>query len=262
MAIPYFVCDSVREAVQHENLTPVTFDLKDGHTFWTDYNTATLTENKISALVLVHLYGYIHPDTEAIAEFCTQNKIRLIHDVAQGYGIDESKLKGGGAIIYSFGPGKSTIAAEGGLVAKMDEPFYRKHVKTIRPNTWLHWIANQRAKIFIRSRSYEYKSGRLQQVWKKIIFKLHHSSVGNSFFSMTKYQLSMASYIISQLSSLGPERKLRYHILKEALTNHPLLHLPEENGEGLYFKVVVFNFSDNQKLIEHLKANHVPFFGS
>src|ERR1700751_2805109 len=121
VAIPAFVCDSVKYAVEQEKLTPVLFDLKPDNSFWTFYDLEYIKLENIKTVVLVHLYGFIHPDTKEIVEFCKNNNIKLIHDSAQSYGIDEKFLNEGDGIVYSFGPGKSTTAAGGAWIKILEE---------------------------------------------------------------------------------------------------------------------------------------------
>ncbi|HXU27334.1 MAG TPA: DegT/DnrJ/EryC1/StrS family aminotransferase, partial [Bacteroidia bacterium] len=89
VAIPAFVCDSVKYAVEQEKLTPIQFDLKTENSFWTSYDLNRIKTENIKVVILVHLYGFVHPDTLEIVDFCERNNIKIIHDAAQSYGIDE-----------------------------------------------------------------------------------------------------------------------------------------------------------------------------
>src|SRR3990167_9229671 len=114
VAIPAFVCDSVSRAVILEGLVPVFFDLIDA-TFWTDYEEKKIKDENIKAVIVVHLYGFIHPASERITRFCRDSQIKLIHDAAQSFGINESLLAAdNNGVFYSFGPGKSSTACCGG----------------------------------------------------------------------------------------------------------------------------------------------------
>lgn len=99
--IPIFVCDSLKKSVIKEGLEPFYIDLKADGTFWADYSNISQQAGQIAAVILVHLYGYLHPDTEIIMNECKQHHLPLIHDAAQSFGIDENKLTYSSGIVYS-----------------------------------------------------------------------------------------------------------------------------------------------------------------
>src|SRR6185437_7507888 len=202
IAIPAFVCDSVKFAVEQEKFTAVLLDLKPDNTFWTSYNIDYIKSENIKAVILVHLYGFIHPDSAEIIDLCKKNNIKLIHDAAQSYGIDEKLLNNGNGIVYSFGPGKSTTAAGGAWIKVLEE---NNNIYSLSKPTFLSF-QSAKAKFFLKSRIFGYKFSKYESLLNKILSKIN----SNVIFSMSGFQLKMASYSISKLNEIRPFRKKRY----------------------------------------------------
>ena len=85
---------------------------------------------RTKAVIVVHLYGQIAPETEPIAELCRQRGIALIEDAAQAFG---AQYRGGAGIgsfglcaCVSFYPTKNLGAwGDAGMVVTRDEAFAR-----------------------------------------------------------------------------------------------------------------------------------------
>lgn len=104
---------------------------------WADIDLATRVVNLESikkcvnshtkAIIVVHLYGYIIPDIEAIASFARDNGILLIEDVAQALGTEIHGKKAGtfGDFgIFSFHSHKNiTTLGEGGMLTVKSEKY-------------------------------------------------------------------------------------------------------------------------------------------
>jgi len=97
---------------------------------------------KTKAIVVVHLYGFIIPDIEEIAEFCKEHNILLIEDVAQAMGtsIDGKKAGTFGDFgIFSFHSHKNiTTLGEGGMLVVKDKK-YADIIPMIRHNGHCGW---------------------------------------------------------------------------------------------------------------------------
>jgi dTDP-4-amino-4,6-dideoxygalactose transaminase len=259
IAVPAFVCDSVVRAVLSEGLTPVFFDLKKNCGFWTDYDIEKITEQRIAAIILVHLYGFIHPDTDALVRFCKEKNIKLINDAAQCYGAPISGILGGNGIVYSFGPGKSTTAAGGGMIDRMDKTF---HGRNASPGSWFrNFFANQKAIFFLKSRIYGYKMSQLGKIVYRILITTDNLLFDKSIiYQMTKFQRKAANYTMLQLEKANNERKLRHEVIAEALKNHSLLSLAYDDGKGMYFKIVLHTKGNSGHLSQYFKNNSLPYF--
>jgi perosamine synthetase len=100
-----------------------------------DLNTRVITlktikkcvTSKTKAIVVVHLYGFIIPDIEEIANFAKENNILLIEDVAQAMGTNINDKKAGtfGDFgIFSFHSHKNmTTLGEGGMLTVKDKKY-------------------------------------------------------------------------------------------------------------------------------------------
>jgi dTDP-4-amino-4,6-dideoxygalactose transaminase len=253
VAIPAFVCSSVKQAVEAENLTPILFDLKPEDTFWTSYDFNLVSELKIKAIILVHLYGFVHPDAEDIANFCEGNNIKLIHDAAQSYGINEQYLMKGDGIVYSSGPGKSTAAAGGAWIKN-------HHIRTlfqVNKSPLLHF-QNLRARLFLKSRMYGYCLNNYEKALRLILNKIYVNQTG--IYTMSSFQLKMTSYLISNLSIISILRNERYFLLEEAIKNNPFFKIICKDSNGLNFKIVFFVLEDIDRFKLFLTQNKIPYF--
>jgi dTDP-4-amino-4,6-dideoxygalactose transaminase len=259
VAIPAFVCESVVRAVLSEGLIPVFFDLKKNGGFWTDYDFEKITEQKIAAIILVHLYGFIHPDTETVVRFCKEKNIKLINDAAQCYGALVNDISGGDGIVYSFGPGKSTTAAGGGMIDRMDKTFFNENAS--RGSRFRNFFANQKAIFFLKSRIYGYKMSQLGKIGHRILIKMDNLFFDKTvIYQMTKFQCKAANYIMLQLPKVNNERKIRHEVIAQALKNHSLLSIAYDDGKGMYFKLVLYTKGNSGHLSKYLKSNSVPYF--
>ncbi|MBN2782745.1 MAG: DegT/DnrJ/EryC1/StrS family aminotransferase [Campylobacterales bacterium] len=94
------------------------------------------------AIVVVHLYGFIIPEIEDIANFAKENGIFLIEDVAQAMGteIDEKKAGTFGDFgVFSFHSHKNiTTLGEGGMLIVKDKKF-ADILPMLRHNGHLAW---------------------------------------------------------------------------------------------------------------------------
>ncbi len=249
VAVPLFVCDSLKEAVIKEHLQPLYLDIKESN-YWTNYDLELIEKQNVKAIILVHLYGFIHPDTNAVSQFCKENGVLLIHDMAQCYGTDESLLTYG-SIIYSFGPGKSTTAAGGGLIKTIDEKFYTSQINNPP------WWANIKSGLFFKSRVFGYKFSVLDKLWQAV---LSRCALGKSIETMSGNQKDAAEYVMEIVNGKTKVRKEKYGVLSDSITNNPELTIAYDDNEGLYFKCVINVKRDVQKFKEYLRSNAVPFF--
>ncbi len=253
VALPLYVCDSLKEAVLKEGFEPLYLDLKPDGTFWADYNSELLLKEKPTAIILVHLYGFLHPDTISVMNFCKANKLFLIHDAAQSNGIDESVLTYSSGLVYSFGPGKSSTAAGGAIVKGLDEKFYSAHCENVSEFS----LQKLKAELFLKSRIYGYKFSLADKIMQKIIYRFKEKA---SIKAMTNFQKAAAAVALDLVKKKTGERRARYKVLEEAVKANTLFTVPFDNGKGLSFKIVLSVKENNLKFKEYLRKNNVPFF--
>ena len=255
IAIPAFVCNSVRRAVCEEHLSPTPFDLKP-NSFWTDYNEQQLLDQKVEGIVLVHLYGYLHPDSQQIEALAKKHNIPLLHDLAQCHGVDESALASSLPRVYSFSQGKPTTGAFGGLIHNLDAGFYKSNIKRELNPTLRKMAVTQ----FMKSRIYGYT----RTIWDN--FTLRFLRLASVFrrrgllTAMTDFQKKVAGEAIRLQAEHLPERKKRYQRLVEAAQSTGKLKAAIHDANGLFFKAVFFATGDVAELRNYLKSNAIPFF--
>lgn len=260
IAIPAFVCESVAEAVVEENFIPVLLDLKNDFSFWTEYDKEKMKAASCKVVILAHLYGFIHPDSEAIVDFCKKNSIFLIQDAAQSYGIDKQKISAGNGIVYSFGPGKSTTAANGAMIEKCNMEFYKKNITQIQNHFVKKELVNAKSKLFLKSRIYGNKLSLKDKISAKVVLKFSVNATSTQIFSMTNYQRSIAATSIQLLSSILPVRKANYALLQKGVKTNTKFSIPYESVDGLCFKCIVFVKTEAQEFKNYLYLNNVPYF--
>lgn len=251
IAIPAFVCPAVKEAVLAEGFEPVLLDLKDDRTFWTDHNPEELKGN-VKAIVLTHLYGFIHPDTNAIVSFCKENGIHLVHDAAQSYGIDEAELGKNALLVYSFGPGKSTTAAGGGWIKGINENIYKESIslKYTAADEW-------RSELFLKSRIYGYELNFADKIKKKVAGPAKGKK---QIYAMSPFQRRAATLALSGLSKAAIQRRSNYSILSSAVEKSNGLFIPYNDKKGLCFKLIAGVKNNPAQFAAYLEKNQVPFF--
>jgi dTDP-4-amino-4,6-dideoxygalactose transaminase len=253
IAIPIHVCDALKNAVLIEGFEPYYLDLKNDGSFWANYDIKTLKSSEIDAVILVHLYGFIHPDTNELMNYCQKLNIPLIHDAAQSYGIDEKKLNYGFGIVYSFGPGKSTTAAGGAVVKGLKNEFYTNQTTPEKDLS----IQTVQSKLFFKSRIYGYSFSLKEKIMKFIFSRINPSK---EIRTMTSFQKKAALAAIKQIETKKEKRIKNYFFLKTELLKNSFIQLSYDYQEGLFFKMILTVKSDPKNLKSYLEKNQVPYF--
>ncbi len=253
VALPVYVCDSLKQAVLAEGFTPVYLDLKNDGSFWADYHLLTAYTDAVSAVILVHLYGFIHPDTEAVMKFCESKSIFLLHDAAQSYGINTAAFTYSAGIVYSFGPGKSTTAAQGGLIEGIDPGSYPANLPEPAPIS----VQTLRSRLFLKSRIYGYNYTRWDKLTEKLLSLIPEPT---SIQRMTAFQKKAAWTSMLASGDSKETRRANYTVLADAIAQNPLLELAFEARDGLHFKLVLKSKGGVNKLKAYLTNNQVAWF--
>ncbi|MBF0438937.1 MAG: DegT/DnrJ/EryC1/StrS aminotransferase family protein [Magnetococcales bacterium] len=125
VALPALICPSVVSAICAEGMVPDFVDIEPDLQVMA-FNRDAFACRGFNLILLPHLYGMAHPQTQAIRDFAGNAGIPLIHDVAQSYGLTHDgvpmvMLDQGG--LYSFGAGKASTAATGALVYGLKDAF-------------------------------------------------------------------------------------------------------------------------------------------
>ncbi|MFL5752133.1 MAG: DegT/DnrJ/EryC1/StrS family aminotransferase [Bacteroidia bacterium] len=248
VGIPAFCCKEVISAVREEGFTPYYFDMEKPGTYWALYDEKKVIEANIKAIIVTHLYGYVHPFTKEIVDMCARNNVKLIHDAAQSFGIDTSDF-GDHPVVYSFGPGKSTTAALGGEVLNV-----RTHPGIKTKSFW----DNQEARFFFNTRLFGTEQKRSHFLFKKLYDRFKKKKSG--FFELSAFQKEKALQAKAIALNKRKEREERYLILKDAVSKLNSVSIAYETKAGLFFKVVLYVNKNVENFIKYLEENKVPHF--
>lgn len=252
VAIPAFVCHSVKRAVTNAGCVPYYLDLKSDGTFHSAYVPEKLKEANVAVVVLVHLYGYLHPDTKMVEEYCLLNNILLIHDLAQSYGLDENQFHDNFPKVYSFGPGKSTTAAGGAIIRWRSNQLI--NVKLPSANI----VQDIRAHFFVNSRLYGYQRNSIELFIEKVMDKfIGHR---NPITQMSTFQKKLAGYMISNFEAITAEREKRWEIIDMACRQNKYIKNPLPQVPSLGFKYVISAFGHEQSFQQYLMKEQIPFY--
>ena len=127
VAIPNNVCMNVLLPIYFSNNTPLFVDIEKS-TLGIDISG--LTGDSCDALIAVHAYGNVC-NIQGIQNFCRQNGIFMIEDVAVAQGLsieDESLGSFGDVSILSFGSGKVIDIGHGGAILTDSDIIYSRLV--------------------------------------------------------------------------------------------------------------------------------------
>lgn len=246
--VPAFVCDSVKSAIYNAGLKPYYIDLISESSFWSDYNLKLVTENNIKVILLTHLFGEIHPQNKNIIKFSKDNKVYLIHDACQSYGINEKSLKNG-SIIYSFGPGKSTTAGGGGAIKINGKNIIKNTIN--KPS----FSSKIRSKIFFKKRIFNYKINLIDRLLWQILIRIKSRNIS----AMSKFQIQCANYIMSKTNNIESARKQKFNLLHDYLQSSPKIIVLNNIKCGILYKMVLL-VKDGHEFSEYLHMNSVPFY--
>lgn len=110
VALPNLTFWATYEAVIHVGATPILIDVHDNHL---QMNTEELFEVHdkcpLNACILVHLFGWCHPELITVRALCKKKGILLIEDGAQAFGVaihNNSVFKDAELATLSFYPSK------------------------------------------------------------------------------------------------------------------------------------------------------------
>lgn len=255
IAIPAFVCSSVVKAVNKAGCVPYYLDLFE-HSYHANYDLQLLQKENIKVVILVHLYGQLHPQTEELKQYCKEHNIFLIHDAAQSYGINKKALEGY-PVVYSFGPGKSSAAAQGAIIENIAVDDI---LKVTEPPKYPVFTDRLSQKFFL-DRMYKKKvknvgwwSNKVDSFAWRLLNKRK-----DVFERMTVYQCRVAESVMELVEVKKQERIDRYQFLESIFQKKDSIKVLKSEGDNLAFKIVV-EADDRKKFASYLKQNKVPYY--
>lgn len=108
VAMPNLTFWATYEAVVRVGATPVLLDIDDS--LQLSYDELRVQKRRFDAVILVHLYGWCSPHLQEIRDYCHRQRITLIEDAAQAFGVytaeNESVFRGAHISTLSFYPAK------------------------------------------------------------------------------------------------------------------------------------------------------------
>ena len=122
--IPTNTCLATANAAFFAGGKPVLADIKPGTYFLDPDEVRRLISEKTRAVIVVHIAGYVPPETEEIKRICEERGIPLVEDCAHGLGASyNGKIAGtfGLAGCFSFSPTKIITTGVGGIIATEDD---------------------------------------------------------------------------------------------------------------------------------------------
>ncbi|MBF0212783.1 MAG: DegT/DnrJ/EryC1/StrS aminotransferase family protein [Magnetococcales bacterium] len=215
IAVPALICPTVISAIRAEGMIADFVDI-DPELQMMAFDAEQFSRRGFDLILLPHLYGLPHPRTREIRAFARSSATPLIHDAAQSFGVTLDgvplvTLDQGG--LYSFGPGKSTTAATGGLVYGL-APEWATRFGLDRLGYW-----DPAARFFLRRRAglSAGVSGLLAGI----------GVAGRRGWHASRLQAQAGNWVIHQLPRIEAERRANWMALREWL-GHELIGLPAE----------------------------------
>lgn len=231
------LCNSVTTALLKAGFKPYYFDIN--NEFVLDFNEQFFLESGIKVLILPHLYGALHPDTEKIIKWCKDNSVFIISDTAQSFGLKYNgrpTIEIGDGGVYSFGFGKASTCAGGAVVYNLNkEVFYSR-------NSILKIINNKLSKIKLASRTYSLMKSK-KNFFSKKIFEIITNVINSYSIDINKIQYNSLKKLIEKKEEIKTRRNNNYDVLKNNL-NPDYFHIPDSFCNSLKFKFVFTINSD------------------
>lgn len=221
-AVPALICPEVPGALAAEGLEPAWIDI-DPEWFFMAFDRDVFFRHRLGLIVLPHLYGMRHPQTAEITAFARDNRIPLIHDAAQSFGLTWNGVpiieqdQGG---LVSFGAGKSTTAATGAWVFGISDAVAERY----RLDRFRRW--DPQSDFFLRQRM-GFAVRRPWGWWP-----------GAHSFRASRIQVRAARAVLARFDRINERRKANWDALAALLP-------PERYGEApsrrAYFKYLLYS---------------------
>ena len=189
------------------------------------------------AVVVVHLYGFIIPDIKEIAEFCKENNILLIEDVAQAMGTEiDGKKSGtfGDFGVFSFHSHKNiTTLGEGGMLV-VREKKYADIIPMLRHNGHCGW---------------EYER---PNYWTPAMGNVDLPTLNDEYLMPNNYCLgevecALGAKLLDRLDEMNEQKRKRALYFIDSLQEYKILkfHRVEDNRHNYHLLVAYVN--DNKR---------------
>lgn len=219
VAIPVLICPTVVAAIFAEGLQPVFMDVDpEGHQMI--FHRDHFHKSALDALILPHLYGMRHPQTQEVMAYAEGQNIPLLHDAAQSYGLQwqgRPLMEHNQGGFESFGPGKSTTAATGARVYGLGEAFAAEWGL----HRWRWWNGHEKG--FMRQRM----GLTVKERW---LVRSGHS------MRACRLQVRAANLVMKRFSAIESKRLGQWRRLQEIVGRELYGEIPEGRS---YYKYII-----------------------
>lgn len=183
------------------------------------------------AIVVVHLYGFIIPDIEAIAIFAKENGILLIEDVAQALGTEINGKKAGtfGDFgIFSFHSHKNiTTLGEGGMIT-VQSPKYADIIPMLRHNGHCGF-------------DYERSDYWIPAMSNLDLPHLNGHNLMPNNYCLGEVECALGTKLLGRLTTINEQKRQRALYFIDALSEFPILQFHRvDNTQHNYHLLVAY----------------------
>lgn len=223
------------------------FIKKGGTPVWADIdkNTRVITlehikqcvSSKTKAIVVVHLYGFIIPDIQEIANFAKENNILLIEDVAQAMGTEINHKKAGtfGDFgVFSFHSHKNiTTLGEGGMIILKNKKF-AEILPMLRHNGHCAWEFER------------------ENYWTPAMGNVDIPALDGEYLMPNNYCLgevecALGIQLLERIDTINQEKRVRAIEFIKALKSYDLLEFHTENSIKHNYHLLAATVKNNKR---------------
>lgn len=247
VGLPPLLCNTVTIAILKAKLEPYYLDINNDYIL--NFDEQSFNKAGIRALILPHLYGALHSECEEIETWCKNNKVLLISDTAQSFGLKHHDLPAielGDGGVYSFGFGKASSCAGGGVVYNLNSQI------SCSDNPFINMINNALSKHKLASRTFglnTYKRDNLLRIFNGYLS--HSAAIYNP--GIARIQFNSLKKFLDHREEIQMKRINNYTILRDNLDPKYFI-VPESFNDTLKFKYAFSLNPDENKFSEFTRA--------
>jgi len=200
-------------------------------------NIKKCVTSKTKAIIVVHLYGFIIPDIEKIAQFAKENNIFLVEDVAQAMGTEINGRKAGtfgNFGIFSFHSHKNiTTLGEGGMLVVKDKK-YADIIPMLRHNGHCGWEIE-------RLNYWTPAMGNVD------LPQLNGQNLMPNNYCLGEVECALGTKLLDRLDSINQEKRERATQFISSLEKYDLLEFHKENSIRHNYHLLVAYVKENKR---------------
>ncbi|RJQ27827.1 aminotransferase class V-fold PLP-dependent enzyme [Candidatus Parcubacteria bacterium] len=257
--ITSFNCPAVIDSIIAAGAVPVLIDIN-SYGGINIKSARKALSNRTKAIVATNVYGLVD-NLELLNEFCKNNNLYFINDLAQTFENLDSKKnlnKFGDISIYSFSPGKHLFALGGGCLMVNNNSLI-KYAEKLYPNK----VDGMALRFFLQRGRYYFKF--LARKYFPLLIKLNIKKMATDITkpnSVPIYRMS-DSQLFSLLSKLKTYKKYydttqeNFELLRSRL-KYNLLYSEHEHVSLPLYATIIVKDDHRYKLASYLDMNNIP----